>query len=50
MRRTVLFSEFEEIEIAAKLQAVRERLQERVEEAATASRKSLEDQAEAAQV
>ena len=49
MRRTV-FSEFEEIEIAARLQAVRERLQERVEEAAAASRKSLEDQAEAAQV
>ena len=49
MRRTV-FSEFEEIEIAARLQAVRERLQERVEEAAAASRKSLEDRAEAAQV
>ena len=49
MRRTV-FSEFEEIEIAARLQAVREKLQERVEEAAAASRKSLEDQAEAAQV
>ena len=44
MRRTV-FSEFEEIEIAARLQAVRERLQERVEEAAAASRKSLEDRA-----
>ena len=49
VRRTV-FTEFEEIEIAARLQAVRERIQERVEEAAEASRKSLEDRAEAEQV
>ena len=48
MRRTV-FSEFEEIEIQARLQAVRERLHDRVDEAAAASRKDLEDRAEASQ-
>ena len=45
-----MFTEFEVIEIAARLQAVGETLQERVEEAAEASRKSREDRAEAEQV